>query len=72
MTTRIWEPNLFDNLLQLVGDDIVANVLFVGVDQASVYAPYDGGADIFLSSPSARDAMRQRYTPWLSTDLTGL
>lgn len=72
MVTKVWEPHLFDDLLRLVADDVIANVLFVGIDQVSVYAPYDGGADVILSSPSTRDTVRQRYTSWFSTDPTGL
>jgi hypothetical protein len=30
-----------------------------------VYAPYDGGADVFSSSPEHRDAMRDRHVDWL-------
>ena len=72
MVTKTWEPGMFDDLLRLVADDVVANVLFVRLDIANIYAPYDGGADIILSSSSARDAMRQRYVSWLSTEPTGL
>lgn len=72
MATRVWEPHVFDNLLMLIADNIVANVLFVNEDRASVYAPYDGGADIIASSPSERDNMRQTYASWLSKEPTGL
>jgi len=72
MVIRVWESHAFDDLLMLIADNIVANVLFVNEGRASVYAPYDGGADIIASSPSERDNMRQTYASWLSKEPTGL
>lgn len=72
MVTRTYDPGAFDPLLRLVAEDVVDNVLFVRLDNAHIYAPYDGGADVILSSSAAREAMRQRYGSWLSTEPTGL
>lgn len=72
MTTRTWKPDAYDDLLRRVAEGMVANVLFVRLDVANIYAPYDGGADIILSSSSERDALRQRYASWLSPHPTGL
>lgn len=66
MVTRTWIPGTFDDLLRLVAKDVANNVLFVRLDIAHIYAPYDGGADIILESSPARDTMRQRYASWLS------
>ncbi len=72
MVTRRGEPNAFDDLLRRVAEEIVANVLFVNLDNSAIYAPYDGGADVILPSSPLRDAMRERYATWLSTEPTGL
>lgn len=67
-----WEPGMADSLLRQVADDVVRNVLFVTGEGRSVYAPYDGGADLILPSALDRDAMRLRYAGWLSTHHLGL
>ncbi len=72
MVMQTWAPFAYDDLLRLVADDVLADVLFVRLDIANIYAPYDGGADIIVSSSSARDAMRQRYASWLSVESSGL
>ncbi len=72
MTTETWTPGSLDDLLRLIADDTIVNVLFVGVDQETIYAPYDGGADVFISSKSTRDALRQKYKSWLSAHPAGL
>ena len=63
---------LWSQMLELVASDTVANVLFVSPRQQCVYHPYDGGGDVLLPSPTARDAMRARYTEWLPGNPAGL
>ncbi|CAM5706649.1 hypothetical protein SALBM217S_04925 [Streptomyces griseoloalbus] len=36
-----------------------------------LYHPYDGGADVFLTSPEERDRMRDRHADWLSSHPLG-
>jgi hypothetical protein len=55
----------------------VANALlgpFLIVSEATgrVYAPYDGGADLFVETEAERDALRTKYSGWLSTHPSGL
>jgi hypothetical protein len=72
MYEAVWTPGLFDTILRQVADDEAGNILFVSVLRHSVFAPYDGGADIILPSTSERDAMRHRYAGWLPASPSGL
>lgn len=48
--------------------------VFVITDDAVdwVYAPYDGGADVIAPTVEARDALRERFSAWLSPRTDGL
>ncbi len=72
MATLSWQSGMTDTLLQQVADDVAGNVLFVSMGHTTVYHPYDGGADVILPSPAARDAMRNHYASWLSSHPLGL
>lgn len=61
-----WATGRFDDIIKAVADDQDANILFVSSETGEAYAPYDGGADLFLSSTARRDEMKQRYSQWLS------
>jgi hypothetical protein len=50
----------------------VNNVLVVATDCRWVLHPYDGGMDVILESPGARDALRARFRDWLSKHSEGL
>ncbi|MEZ4390990.1 MAG: hypothetical protein R3A48_07840 [Polyangiales bacterium] len=67
-----WRPGIFDEILRLVADDEVANVLWLFDGAGCVYHPYDGGADVVLSSTAARDEIRAAYASWLSARRDGL
>jgi len=72
MAELVWRPGTADALLRQVADDVVSNVLFVSAEQATVFAPYDGGADVFLTSAFGRDMLRNRYAARLSSHPQGL
>jgi hypothetical protein len=61
-----WHKHLFDPLLKLVANDFLANVMIVSMSGKWLYHPYDGGADVILSSASERDILRDKYSSWLS------
>jgi len=67
-----WSGGLFDSLLRLVADDVIANVLMVSQDSGCVYHPYDGGADVILPCNARRDALRNTHREWLSDLSSGL
>lgn len=68
----IWQPGIFDALLGLVADDVVANVMLLLDGAAGIYHPYDGGADVVLSNTAARDELKTLYAGWLSARRDGL
>lgn len=67
-----WEPGAFDRLIREVADDTIQWFIFLAWETGRGYAPYDGGADLFLASGSERDALRSRYSEWLSRHPGGL
>lgn len=67
-----WQSHKFEALLCRVADDEVRFVLWMNLGSGEIFAPYDGGADLFLSSTERRDALRARYAPWLSAHPEGL
>jgi hypothetical protein len=67
-----WQPGLFDPIIRLVADDVVRNVMVVAPDCRWLIHPYDGGMDVILESPSARDSLRSAHRDWLSSRPDGL
>jgi hypothetical protein len=48
-----WSPGAWDDLLRDVADGRVPSVVLFNPGSGEVYAPYDGGADIFAPITSA-------------------
>jgi hypothetical protein len=67
-----WHPGLFDPIVGLVADDVIANVLVVKSDCQWVLHPYDGGTDVIVDSSAARDRLKASHTEWLSARPDGL
>lgn len=61
-----------DPLLRRVADDQLGSVFLTNPSVEWIYAPYDGGADVFPPTPRARDLLRDRYSSWLSRHPQGL
>ena len=64
-------PGSLDPLIRSVAEDQI-QALLVSLESGRVYAPYDGGADLFLRSAAERDLMQKRYQQWLSSHPEGL
>ena len=71
-TPATWRTNAFDNLLSAVADDRTGPLLFFNPLRGTAFAPYDGGADLFLSSPQEANDLRTQVWPWLSQRPDGL
>jgi hypothetical protein len=69
---RSWRHGCLDPLLRDTADDKVAGVLVTDTRMHRVHHPYDGGADVFLTTSEERDRMRNRHADWLSTRPSGL
>jgi hypothetical protein len=67
-----WERGRFDRLIQASAEDKTGPVLFASIKSEEAYAPYDGGADLFLNSPERVQVMKQRWSAWLSSRRDGL
>jgi len=66
-----WQPETFHSFIDAVARDRISGIV-VELDHGQVYAPYDGGADLFFASTVARDAARSRFQSWLSPRGDGL
>ncbi|MGV9785620.1 DUF3885 domain-containing protein [Streptomyces sp. NPDC003435] len=71
-TRRPWQLGCLDELLREIADDKVAGVFITDTQMQRIYYPYDGGADVFLTTPEERDLTRQRHAHWLSRSPSGL
>lgn len=60
-----WHPERFDELLRAVADDEEEFIVFASLQSGEIYAPYDGGADLILSSSLRRDELKQKFGAWL-------
>nr|WP_257019613.1 hypothetical protein [Streptomyces sp. TLI_235] len=69
---RPWQHGCIDDLLRDVADDKMADVLITDVQLHRIHHPYDGGADVFLTTAEERDQMRDRHADWLSSHPGGL
>jgi len=69
---RLWQRACIDDLLRAVADETMAEVFLTDVGLRRLYHPYDGGADIIVSTPDERDRLRRRHSDWLSSYPSGL
>lgn len=67
-----WSERAWDTLLRDVADWRVSSVILLNPGSGEVYAPYDGGADLFLKNPERVAELRQRWALCLSTHPSGL
>ncbi len=67
-----WVPGEFDQLIRDVADEEEYNVLFFSPSRASIYSPYDGGADLILPIPDLVAPSKERWSSWLSGREDGL
>lgn len=67
-----WNENSFDGLICAIADDREAHITFVSVETGEAYHPYDGGADLFVSTQTRRDELKNKYQSWLSEHPLGL
>ncbi|MFF2894853.1 hypothetical protein [Streptomyces sp. NPDC057966] len=69
---RPWRHGCLDELLRDIADDKVAGVFVTDAQMRRIHYPYDGGADVFLTTPEERDRTRDRHAHWLSGSPSGL
>ena len=69
---RPWQHGCVDELLRAVADDALAGVFVTDTGLRRIHHPYDGGADVILTTPAERDRLRAKHTDWLSSQPSGL
>lgn len=62
----------FASLLRRIANDEVSYVMWMDEQTGSLFAPYDGGIDVFLPTTAARDALKERHSAWLSIHPSGM
>ena len=67
-----WRRSLFDSLITAVADESVGPVLFANVERRAAYAPYDGGADLFVDTSETVALLKKKWRGWLSVRVDGL
>jgi len=72
VTQSNWQPGRFTRLLTDVANDRAGPLLWINRESGAIFAPYDGGFDLFPASTTERDRMRERYADWLSDRPDGL
>ena len=68
----IWQQRAFDRTLLRVADEKAGPTLWVSIADGAVFAPYDGGVDVFLPSNAHLQALRSKHASWLPANQTGL
>lgn len=69
---QTWEPETFEPALRKRAEDLAPPFLLVAETTGNVFAPYDGGVDVFTPDAGMRNVIRSRLRPWLSPRRDGL
>lgn len=67
-----WNRGQFDSLIRSVADENAGRVLFANFQRQTIYAPYDGGADLIVATPAHVALKRMLWRDWLSSWPDGL
>ncbi|MGW3074922.1 DUF3885 domain-containing protein [Kitasatospora sp. NPDC001132] len=63
---RRWRRGELDRLLRRVADEREGGVIVTDTGMRRLYHPYDGGADVYLTTAEERDRLKERHADWLS------
>jgi hypothetical protein len=67
-----WADRQFDTLLLEIADEQVAPTLWMSSANGAIFAPYDGGVDLFLSDQSMVGSLKEAHPDWLPRSPTWL
>jgi hypothetical protein len=67
-----WQEEVFNDLLKDVADEATGPTLWCNRETGKVFAPYDGGFDIFPTSTAEVAELKERHKAWLSSEPSGL
>ena len=63
--------NEFNSLFRIVANDEVGNIMIICPSKGIVFHPYDGGADVVLTSTKERNHLKEHHHEWLSSHPEG-
>lgn len=69
---RTWTSGKFDRLITSLADDEAASALWMSASDGAVFAPYGGGADVFIPSEAEATRLKAMFPDWLSPRSDGL
>jgi hypothetical protein len=67
-----WGDRTFDGLLLAIAGERAAPTMWVSNDTGAVFAPYDGGVDLFLPMAASVESLKSKHADWLSRHSKGL
>lgn len=67
-----WRQGGFDKVLLRIVDEQATPVIWASAESGAVFAPYDGGVDLFLPSEAIAQELRSKYADWLPSHPDGL
>jgi hypothetical protein len=67
-----WSAGRFDRVLRDIANERAAPTLWISNTSGSVFAPYDGGVDLFLPDKRRVRELREQHPDWLSAHPLGL
>ena len=67
-----WSAGKFDAVLRDIAEYRAGPTLWMSSTSGAIFAPYDGGVDLFLSSESTVAALVSAHPDWLSSHPAGL
>ena len=67
-----WKAGSARRLLWQVAQDRTGPTLWINRTSGAIFAPYDGGFDLFPASLQHVEALRQKHSNWLSNEPGGL
>lgn len=72
VTQSNWQPGRFTRLMTDVANDRAGPLLWINRESGAIFAPYDGGFDLFPASLTERGRLQECYADWLSDHPDGL
>lgn len=67
-----WRQGTLDPILLAIADEKTGPTMWMDRQTGKIFAPYDGGFDLFVSSPEEVKQLRTQFGDWLSGHPEGL
>jgi hypothetical protein len=60
----MWADGAFEPLLSAIASGEEASTLWVSQESGTIFAPYDGGFDVFVATRREKDGLGRRFADW--------